>query len=498
MDGELTLTVQAARPAAALGNGRTAALLDAGGTVSWLAFPAVDGIPIFDAGQDAGATFALAPSGGTATRAFVGETPVLRTSWELPGGRADVVDFLPIRTGPGGDALAPRWPYPRLVRIIEGLEGEVTFRFRVAPRPGGQRPELIEDPNGLLFTAGGMSLVLQAAVQVVMRADGSADGEVTVKKGEQQAFMLTWHGEADPNVVEAVATEPDWELDGTFDFWLAWSRICPFQGVQRSEIGRLLALVKAWAPLPGIPAAAGAPPFFGGPWLGLAPVALAAWGHEHELGAAIAALATPATAEARIQAGWLLDALATGNASGLLDPFAFLDRWPQLAAAADVLAAAEPGGAGQDLAVVAGLRGAGAIADDLVLAHDAQAWRTAAEAAFTRLAARPPADLPAAWDVALGLREAAPAPRLDGPAAADGPPPDPTTTYWAVRAELVGGAWLQARRALDAFLQDHEPSAPGPGPDPSGLAGVMWLAAQVYLQGPPTPERVPLPGDLGD
>ena len=67
-----------------------------------------------------------------------------------------------------------------------------------------------------------------------------------------------------------------------------------------------------------------------------------------------------------------------------------------------------------------------------------------------------------------------------------------------MRRELVGGAWLQARRALDAFFQAYEPTTPGVGPDPSGLAGVLWLASQVYLQGPPTPERVPLPGDLGD
>jgi hypothetical protein len=43
-----------------------------------------------------------------------------------------------------------------------------------------------------------------------------------------------------------------------------------------------------------------------------------------------------------------------------------------------------------------------------------------------------------------------------------------------------------------------EPATPGAGPDLGGLAGIMWLAALVYLQGPPTPDRVAMPGDLGD
>ena len=492
MEGELTLTVQAARPAAALGDSRTVALVGADGAIEWLAFPDASGATIFDVGADATASFALAPDdAATATREYVGETTVLRTGWATAAGRANVIDFLPVRAG--GDGREPRLHVRRLVRVVEGIAGEVTFRFRLAPRPAGLTPELIEDANGLLFMAGGMALVLHTACEVTLRGDGSADGVFTVAQGQREVFLLTWYDTTDPDVPEATTAEPDWELDGTYEFWLAWTRLCPFQGVQRDHVLRLLSLVKAWAPQ-ALPAPdPGLPPLLAASWRVLAAPALAAWGYESELAALLAAWRPdPDLVADRVRAGWLLDALATGNATGLLDPFAWMPAWGGLAAAADALAMNAGGGA-HDLAAVAGLRGALALADDLMLEADSDAWQAGAVAAAGRLAMAP--GLPEGWEVALGLREEAPGrtPALPGdgvPAAAE--------AYWRIRRELAGGAYLQARRLMDDFISRHEAVVPGPGPDPGALAATMWLAAQIYLQGPPTPERVSLPGDLGD
>ncbi len=494
MDGELTLTVQAARPAAALGDTRTVALVGADGAIEWLAFPNADGATVFDAGADAAAVFALAPAGeATATREYVGETPVLRTGWTTPGGRANVIDFMPVRAGAGNEVGEPRLHVRRVARLVEGIEGEVAFAFRLAPRPGGLLPEIIEDSNGLLFVAGGMALVLQTAGEVVLRPDGSVDGHFVITQGQRQAFLLTWFDDADPDVAEATTSEPEWDLDGTYDYWLRWGRQCPFQGVQRDHVLRLLALIKAWAPHAGADFGPGTPPLFESPWRALAGPVLAAWGHESELAALLTTWRPdPASPDDRARAGWLLDALATGNLTGLLDPFAWMPHWEGLAAAADALAAST-GSIAHDLAAVAGLRGAIALADDLMLEGDAAAWSTGAEAAAARLATAPGA--PPGWDVALGLREE-PAGRT--PLASGAGVPDAGTAYWAIRRELAGGAYLQARRLLDDFIARHVPAQPGPGPDPGALAAVLWLAAQIYLQGPPTPERVSLPGDLGD
>lgn len=498
---ELTLTIQAARPAAAIGNGRAAALVAPDGTIEWLAMPHSGGESIFNSAGKPPATFSLAPENGRLTsRGYIGETAVLETLWECPdGSRAQVVDFLPVRTI--GDGTSPRWVHDRLVRIVEVLEGTMTFHYRLSPRPDGRAVNLVEDPNGLIFMGAGSALVLQTAGDVTLRRDGSIDGRVKLEKGQRHGCLLTWYGTPDPDVREATTTEPDWELDATYEYWLAFARACPFQGAQREHILRLLALLKAWLPQPGTE---GLPPFFTGPFAPIAPLVLAAWGHEAEL--APAAAAWP---PAPIGAGWLLDALAAGNATGLLDPFAWLDAWPRLAAAADALAAVRahpapsrnpdaaspwpPAGAADvalDLAIVAGLRGAAALAEDLLQPGEVAGWRQAADAAANRLRMRP--DLaPAGWEVALGLS-------ADAGAGVDIAPADPTAAYWAIRRELSGGAYLQARRLLDGYMRDQLPARPGLAPDLGSLAGLLWLAALVYLQSPPTPVRVQLPGDLGD
>jgi hypothetical protein len=72
-----------------------------------------------------------------------------------------------------------------------------------------------------------------------------------------------------------------------------------------------------------------------------------------------------------------------------------------------------------------------------------------------------------------------------------------------VRQELNAGAYLQARRLMDQLLQAYGPlgvldHAQQAHLDPGELALVLWTAAEIYLQSAPTPNRVSLPGDLGD
>jgi hypothetical protein len=474
---------------ALFGNTQTVAWEDADGTIAWLALPHPDSPALFDSlTPDCGAGhFALEVVGPhTIERQFVGDTAILQTLITTPdGGKASMLDLLPLRPQVSPHGLQARVHQPRLIRVVEGHAGEVRFRLRFAPRPDGvQAPETEVDANGLLFVGERSSVVLQSEAEVHLHR-GGATGEFTLKPQEKRHFVVTWMNDPDPDIPEIRATEADWEMDGTIDFWLQWGHLCPFQGVQRSYIVRLAAMLKALTPTPERRGPL-RESLYASPYALLAPVALAAWGWEGELAHALAAWKPdPADALDRRQTGWLLWGLAAAQTAGLVEGPLLLPHWETLRPMIEALATAPAVEEEDRLAAWVGLRAAHALADELMLTGDAAAWRSAS-----------PADVAAggARAAALGL----------GPARADGAPADTAIArIWRVRQALAVGGYLQARRLMDGLLQAYGPlgvveEADQPHADPGELALALWTAAEIYLQEAPTPERVHLEGDLGN
>ncbi len=64
-------------------------------------------------------------------RSYVGSTNILRTVFSTPSGKVAVTDFMPVGRTPGASTHdyvcldVPHW----LVRIIDGVEGEVSVRI---------------------------------------------------------------------------------------------------------------------------------------------------------------------------------------------------------------------------------------------------------------------------------------------------------------------------------------------------------------------------------
>src|SRR5919202_17957 len=118
------------RDYAALGDGRAAALVALDGSIDWLALPRFDSAPVFSAILDArrGGRFELAPTEEfEATREYVDETPVLRTTFTTASGTVRVTDALTLaETGPR--------PWIELARLVEGVSGKVELRWRSLPR----------------------------------------------------------------------------------------------------------------------------------------------------------------------------------------------------------------------------------------------------------------------------------------------------------------------------------------------------------------------------
>jgi GH15 family glucan-1,4-alpha-glucosidase len=90
---------------AIVGDMQSVALICTDGSVDWLCLPRFDSDACFAAllGTEDHGQWRIAPTGtagkSPATRRYAGDTLILETTWETPGGTVRVIDFMPPREG---------------------------------------------------------------------------------------------------------------------------------------------------------------------------------------------------------------------------------------------------------------------------------------------------------------------------------------------------------------------------------------------------------------
>jgi GH15 family glucan-1,4-alpha-glucosidase len=228
-----------------IGDTQTAALVGRDGSIDWLCLPHFDSGACFAAlvGDPHNGRWLIHPDAtvGGRTRRYRPNTLILETDFETAAGDVRIIDF-----------MTPRDGEPDLIRIVEGLRGEVRMHMELVIRfdYGSIVPWVRKMEGHLRAIAGPDALSLWTDVATYGR-ELTTQAEFTVRAGERVPFVLMWH----PSHASSPApVDPMRELEDTSDWWKAWCDHCSYEGPWHDHVMRSLITLKAltFAPTGGI------------------------------------------------------------------------------------------------------------------------------------------------------------------------------------------------------------------------------------------------------
>jgi GH15 family glucan-1,4-alpha-glucosidase len=228
-----------------IGDLQTAALVGRDGSIDWACFPRFDSGACFAAllGTAEHGRWIVAPrtDAWEQSRRYLPGTLVLETAWETDTGAVRLIDFMP-----------PRGKAPDIVRIVEGIRGEVELSSELVIRYDyGLTVPWLRRVDGVRIAVAGPD-ALRFRTPVEHRGENLRTiGEFTVREGERVPFVLTWYpsNEEPPDEVDA-----EHALQDTVDYWASWTEQCRYDGKWRDEVIHSLTVLKAltYAPTGGM------------------------------------------------------------------------------------------------------------------------------------------------------------------------------------------------------------------------------------------------------
>ncbi|MDQ2755135.1 MAG: glycoside hydrolase family 15 protein [Actinomycetota bacterium] len=240
---------------AAIGDGRTVALVARDGRIDWLPVPALDGTVPFGALLDAphGGYVALEPDQPYAVeRAYASSTNVLTTTFTTADGSVRVTDSL--NTG-----VAGRLPWLELARRIDGLDGSVRLRGEIAPGTcfGTASPWAFDSASGTILRVDGLTIAPRTLADDGVEVD-DAGVRVSYTTSPGSRHLLALVASEDQPLVLPDPEEVDRGVDRTVASWERWSRELHWDGPWAEHVTRSTLLLKllVFAPSGAMAAAA--------------------------------------------------------------------------------------------------------------------------------------------------------------------------------------------------------------------------------------------------
>jgi GH15 family glucan-1,4-alpha-glucosidase len=199
---------------AMIGDGHTAALVATDGAIEWLCLPRFDSGACFASmlGSDENGHWTIAPQEQVlrVERRYRPGTLVLETDMVTDSGSVRIIDVMPHRHA-----------NPTVIRIVEGLTGEVPMHtvLRLRLDYGRAVPWVRRTPDGIRAVAGPDAIVVHTPVPL-HGENMHTVGTFGVAAGDMIPFTLTWYhaGDEEPAACDAVDQLARAETE-----WREWS-----------------------------------------------------------------------------------------------------------------------------------------------------------------------------------------------------------------------------------------------------------------------------------
>jgi GH15 family glucan-1,4-alpha-glucosidase len=210
---------------AAVGDGRSVALVGADGSIDWWCAPEMDAAPIFNCMHDAeGGRFSLTPiCPYSIERRYRDNSNVLETIFITDRGRARVTESL-------NSGVSGRLPWCELARRIEGLSG--TVEFKIVLKPVGARGKIkrLDHPNAEIRYVGDLTTTFchDDDVRIVQEDDEHTLATCVASAGSRTciAFLVA---DGAPLAIPKLS-DIDARIDLSDDEWKRWSAQLSYEG----------------------------------------------------------------------------------------------------------------------------------------------------------------------------------------------------------------------------------------------------------------------------
>ena len=231
---------------ALIGDCHGAALVCKSGSIDWCCLRRFDTGAVFARLLDAhkGGSFSLvARDLVRVERRYLPDTAVLETTFITRTGTARLLDAFAMRRG------GRTHPYRQLLRLVEGLRGEVAFAVTIAPRfdYGSLHPWLRFHAAEGVYTAIGGDDGIVLSTDCPLEQDLEAVAwrcELAVSPRQKRRFAITFANPFDLALKRLSARTFDTRLRGTKDWWRVWSGRGQYEGPWQKQMARSAVTLK--------------------------------------------------------------------------------------------------------------------------------------------------------------------------------------------------------------------------------------------------------------
>ena len=232
---------------AAIGDGRSVALVTRDGTIDWLCWPRFESGAVFasllDPAPGRGAWSIELAEPATITRRYVPDSNVLETRFETAHGVLTVIDSMTV-TSEERKRVAPL-PEHELLRIVRCDRGSVAATLRCELRPGfGMDAVRLRDAGvfGIRCESAACLFTLRGDVPIRL-VDATAVAQISLAAGATAAFSLTFDC-GGPALFPPLGEHALARTAESVRWWQGWVGQMTYVGPDRDLVARSLLVLK--------------------------------------------------------------------------------------------------------------------------------------------------------------------------------------------------------------------------------------------------------------